>query len=313
MTERPPGTRPAGQPDRDRWLLVIAAAFVLFQAAVTAFGGYGYFIDEFYYIACARRPAFGYVDHPPLAPLLLAGVRAIAGESLLAIRIPAALCGAVVVWATGRMTREFGGSRWAVLTAAVTVALAPGLLALTGFFSVNAFEIVAWVLCIWSVVHVLRTGTTRGWLLAGLCLGLGFESKHTTVTLGLALVVGLLATRARSSLWNRWALAGVAGAASRAAKRRVAGRARIPVARVLPQCGDAEEPSVAARPHDRRAASLDGAPHVARVARRARVVFLHPRRRPMACDWPRLRHPARDARLSRNRAVRTGCSECIRC
>jgi hypothetical protein len=213
MTERPPGTRPAGQPDRDRWLLVIAAAFVLFQAAVTAFGGYGYFIDEFYYIACARRPAFGYVDHPPLAPLLLAGVRAIAGESLLAIRIPAALCGAVVVWATGRMTREFGGSRWAALTAAVTVALAPGLLALTGFFSVNAFEIVAWVLCIWSVVHVLRTGTTRGWLLAGLCLGLGFESKHTTVTLGLALAVGLLATRARSSLWNRWALAGVAGAA----------------------------------------------------------------------------------------------------
>src|SRR4051795_2019300 len=108
MTERPAGTRPAGAPDRDRWLLAIAAGFVLFQAAVTVFGGYGYFIDEFYYIACARRPALGYVDHPPLAPLLLAIVRAVAGESLLAIRLLPFLCGATVIWATGRIAREFG-------------------------------------------------------------------------------------------------------------------------------------------------------------------------------------------------------------
>ncbi len=35
-------------------------------------GSYGYFIDELYYAACAARPAWGYVDHPPLAPWLLA-------------------------------------------------------------------------------------------------------------------------------------------------------------------------------------------------------------------------------------------------
>src|SRR3954468_6294116 len=138
MTERPAITRTAGQLDRDRWLVAIAAPFVFFQAAVTAFGGYGYFIDEFYYIACARRPALGYVDHPPLAPLLLALVRAVAGESLLVIRTPAFLCGAVVTWATGRMAYEFGAGRFAARSAAVIVALAPGLLAMTGFFSVNA-------------------------------------------------------------------------------------------------------------------------------------------------------------------------------
>lgn len=31
--------------------------------------------DEFYYIACANRLAFGDVDHPPLAPALLALTR----------------------------------------------------------------------------------------------------------------------------------------------------------------------------------------------------------------------------------------------
>jgi len=206
----PPAPPPAHDGDRttDRLLLTIAIAFIAAQSAVTAFGGYGYFIDEFYYIACARHPALGYVDHPPLAPLVLAVVRAVAGESLLAIRIPAFLCGAVIVWTTGRMVREFGGGRWATLSAAGTAALAPGVLGMSGFFSVNAFEGVAWVLCTWALVRLLRTGDTRLWLLVGLALGLGFESKHTVTTLALALAAGMLVTRARALLWNRWALYG---------------------------------------------------------------------------------------------------------
>jgi hypothetical protein len=198
----------------ERALVAIAAAFALLQAAVTLFGAYGYFIDEFYYIACARRPALGYVDHPPLAPLVLAVVRAVAGESLIAIRVPAFVCGGVIVWATGRMVREFGGGRWAALTAAVTAALAPGVVAITGFFSVNAFEALAWVLCTWAVARMLRTGDTRLWLLVGLTLGLGFEAKHTIATLVVGLGAGLVLTRARALLWNRWALSGAALAAA---------------------------------------------------------------------------------------------------
>jgi hypothetical protein len=215
MTETAPGVPVASERgSTERALVAIAAAFVIFQAAVTVFGGYGYFIDEFYYIACARRPALGYVDHPPLAPLVLAIVRVVAGESLLAIRVPAFLCGGVIVWATGRMVREFGGGRWAVLTAALTAALAPGVLAMTGFFSVNAFEALAWVLCTWAVARMLRTGDTRLWLLVGLALGLGFENKHTVTTLVAGLGAGVLLTRARGLLWNRWAVIGAALAAA---------------------------------------------------------------------------------------------------
>jgi hypothetical protein len=79
---------------------------------------------------------------------------------------------------------------------------------MTGFFSVNAFEAVAWVLCTWALVRLLRTGDTRLWLLMGLAIGLGFESKHTVTTLVLALAAGMLVTRARTLLWNRWALLG---------------------------------------------------------------------------------------------------------
>jgi hypothetical protein len=203
-----PAPCPTSSRTTERALVAIAGLFMAGQAAITVFGGYGYFIDELYYLACARHPALGYVDHPPLAPLVLAVVRAIAGESLLAIRIPAFACGGLVVWATGRMALEAGGGRWAAVAAALTAALAPGVLAMSGFFSVNAFEMLAWVACTWALLRMLRTGDVRLWLAVGLALGLGFESKHTIVTLVAGFGAGIVLTRARALLWNRWALAG---------------------------------------------------------------------------------------------------------
>ena len=52
-------------------------------------GRYGYFRDELYYIACSSHLAWGYVDQPPLSLAILALVRAIAGDSMIAIRLSA--------------------------------------------------------------------------------------------------------------------------------------------------------------------------------------------------------------------------------
>ena len=71
------------------WLAGVKLAFHLFIIQ-----GYGWFRDEFYYIACGEHLDWGYVDHPPLVALVTAATRALFGDSLLAIRIPAALAGA---------------------------------------------------------------------------------------------------------------------------------------------------------------------------------------------------------------------------
>ena len=91
----------------NRAVLVLVAAKLFLQLSFVE--GYGYFRDELYYLACARRVAWGYVDHPPLSVALLAVERAILGESLLAIRILPALAGALVVWLAAYLARELGG------------------------------------------------------------------------------------------------------------------------------------------------------------------------------------------------------------
>ena len=80
--------------------LVAAAAAWLLYLVPGVVGWFGVFIDELYYVSCANRPAWGYVDHPPLAPFLLRGSLAIFGDSLLALRVPAATFGALVVFGT---------------------------------------------------------------------------------------------------------------------------------------------------------------------------------------------------------------------
>ena len=58
---------------------------------------YGYFVDELYYLACARHLAWGYVDQPPLIALVAWLERALLGDSLSAIRFLPALSGAAKV------------------------------------------------------------------------------------------------------------------------------------------------------------------------------------------------------------------------
>ena len=79
--------------------------------------GYGYFRDEFYYLACADHLAAGYVDHPPLSIFCLWLTRSLLGDSLLALRLVPALLGAATVALVGLMARALGGGRWAMALA----------------------------------------------------------------------------------------------------------------------------------------------------------------------------------------------------
>src|SRR5262247_2921964 len=169
---------------------------------------YGYFVDELYYLACARHLAWGYVDQPPLIAAIVRITQLTLGDSLAALRFPAALAGAGTAVIAGMIARELGGTRFAQCLAALCVVLAPGVLALDHFLSMNAFEPLFWMGCAYLVMRIMRTGNAKLWLCFGLLAGLGLENKHSMLIFGFGMVAGLALTRERQGLRSSWFWAG---------------------------------------------------------------------------------------------------------
>src|SRR5258705_13813157 len=97
--------------------VVIAAASFVFHMIFN--NRYGYFRDEFDYIICGRHLAWGYVDQPPLVPVLSRVFLAIFGESLRAVRLMPALAISATIILTGMIARELGGNRLAAVLPAL--------------------------------------------------------------------------------------------------------------------------------------------------------------------------------------------------
>ena len=167
-------------------------------------GGYGYFRDELYFLACGEHLDWGYADHAPMIGLAARASRALLGDSLFAIRFLPAVAGALKVLLTGLLVVELGGRRWAVALACVSVIVAPVYLVGDTLLSMNAFEPLFWTLCAYAIVLAIRHDEARYWLLFGLSAGLALMNKHSTLFFGAAVVTGLLLTRSRRFFVSRW-------------------------------------------------------------------------------------------------------------
>jgi hypothetical protein len=183
----------------DRALLALFALLKLGLHLATS-SGYGYFRDEFYYLACADHLAAGYVDHPPLSVFVLWAVRGLIGDSTFALRLTPALLGAATVALVGWMARLMGGGRWALVLGMTAALVAPEYLALNHFYSMNAFDIFFWALAALQVVRLVQRETTARWCGLGVVLGLGLLNKISVLWLGAGLLAGIVASPLRRSL-----------------------------------------------------------------------------------------------------------------
>jgi hypothetical protein len=117
----PAAQAPVSPSDRTPVLVwVIAAVFVAVEVAVS--GRYGFHPDEMYFIVAGHHLAFGYVDQPPLAPLLTR-ITGVFGVSPTAIRIIPALAGGAIAVMAARFAALFGAGRRGQVLAALTLPL----------------------------------------------------------------------------------------------------------------------------------------------------------------------------------------------
>jgi 4-amino-4-deoxy-L-arabinose transferase-like glycosyltransferase len=191
----------------DRWPVFLIAG-VMIAVLLVVSGIYGLHGDEMYYIVAGRHPAFGYVDQPPLTPLLSAASVAVLGVSPTAVRVlPALEMGAAVVLIAS-MARDLGGSRRAQVLAAATAALSEYLVA-GHLATTSELDLLVWAVVLWLVAKLLADGDRRLWVAVGVAAGIGLENKDTVLFLVAGLAVGLVLTRRWEVVRSPWLWAGV--------------------------------------------------------------------------------------------------------
>jgi 4-amino-4-deoxy-L-arabinose transferase-like glycosyltransferase len=189
-------------------LLLLAAVKLGLHVGVNAFSAYEYFTDEYYYLLCGERLAFGYVDIPPLIAPVSQIMRLVLGDSLVAVRFLPALAGAAMIILVGLAAHEMGGKTWAVAIAGVAVFTAPIHWSVNGFLTTIGYDHFFWALTGYLVVKLLKSGDPRWWLAIGTALGFGMLNKHNAGFLAVAIVVGVLISN-RQYLRGRWFWLGV--------------------------------------------------------------------------------------------------------
>ncbi|MBL1215095.1 MAG: glycosyltransferase family 39 protein [Ignavibacteriae bacterium] len=193
-------------------------AIILFFAAVKLSlhlifsSEYGYFRDEFYYIACSENLAFGYVDHPPLIALITKLSILLFGSSVEAIRILPALAGAAALFVGGLIITEIGGGRFAILIGMIAILFSPVLLGSNHTLSMNPFDQLFWTLAIYILILILNGKSDKYWILFGVIIGIGLQNKHSIVFLLFGLLIGMLFTTHRRFLKNKYLWIGAATA-----------------------------------------------------------------------------------------------------
>jgi len=170
--------------------------------------GYGIFRDEMYFIVCGQRLAWGYVDQPPLIPMLAAWSYALFGDHMTWFRLVPALAMAATVAMTAEFARAIGGGRFAQWLAGLCALGAGHFLAIGLLFTTDTFQTVGWLGCFWCLVRIEQTRDERWWLAFGAIAGATLLGKYMIAFFLVALAIGLLATPLRRSLGKPWVYAG---------------------------------------------------------------------------------------------------------
>jgi 4-amino-4-deoxy-L-arabinose transferase-like glycosyltransferase len=152
------------------------------------------------------------VDKPPLALWVQALSARIFGFNSLSILVPQALMSIGAVALAYDLTRRRFG-RAGGFAAGLVLATTPITVAIARHNNPDALLVLCCVAALWAIVRALEDGRTRWVVLAGVCVGLGFETKMLAALLvvpAIALAYFWVAPRGRAIAARQLAAGGAA-------------------------------------------------------------------------------------------------------
>lgn len=184
-------------------LPVLATAGAVVTLALAVSSRHGYYLDELYFRVAGNHLAWGYLDQPPLIPLLAKAQIALFGDTVTAIRVVPAFLGGLVVVLGALIARELGGGKRAQVLAAGATAASMLTISIAHILHTFTVDLVVWQAICWCAIRLARTKDTRLWLAIGAIAGAGLLNKLLLVLLIGVLAAGLLLTGPRELLRSR--------------------------------------------------------------------------------------------------------------
>ena len=187
---------PRGQQHSRRtdWLLYGGAAGFVVALHLVTNSTLGFHTDELYYLDCGRHPALGYVDFPPVVPLLARLETALFGVTPWTLRLLPALLSGALVALCGAYVRRLGGSLWLQGIALVAGIAAPLIVGSGDVFQTVIFDLACWMVALYWFLCVVVDRRPRYWIYLGITLGIGLEVKYTIFGLIAGITVAVLLT-----------------------------------------------------------------------------------------------------------------------
>ncbi len=194
-------------------LLYGGAAAAVFTLHLAINGNLGFHTDELYYLDCGRHPALGYVDFPPIVPLLARLETGLLGVTPWALRILPGLLSGLLVALFGAYVRRLGGSLWVQAIALIAGIAAPYIVGSGDVYQTVIFDIATGMVAMYWFLCLVLDRKPKYWIYLGITLGIGLEVKYTILGIIAGILVAVLLTPSlRPELRTRypWIAAGIA-------------------------------------------------------------------------------------------------------
>jgi hypothetical protein len=138
--------------------------------------------DEAHYWDWSRHLDWSYYSKGPLIAWMIRASCELFGTSMAAVRLPAVLCGSMLVWGLYVLTARMYSERLALLVAALALPF-PLVAAGSTLMTIDAPYTCLWI---WAVIlgnSAILQGSCWAWPALGVVLGFGILAKYTMVLL----------------------------------------------------------------------------------------------------------------------------------